>query len=121
MNEVVPHPVDVRIHHQRINEPENQHHPQRRVRKQEVEPRKVSKMEKPGGGGHSVPTRVREERGISSWTFYSNRVGLHRRRDFRGDHGNSQPWPRLLSRKIQRRFGTTCFMKTMPLSKRSIH
>ena len=37
MNEIVPHPVDVRIHHQRINEPENQHHPQRRMRKQKVQ------------------------------------------------------------------------------------
>ena len=35
VNEVVPHPVDVRIDHQRINEPENQHHPQRRVRVKE--------------------------------------------------------------------------------------
>ena len=37
MNEVVPHPVDVRIHHQRINEAENQHHPQRAMRKQKVQ------------------------------------------------------------------------------------
>jgi len=33
MNEVMSHPVDIRIHHQRINESETQHHPQRSMRK----------------------------------------------------------------------------------------
>jgi hypothetical protein len=33
MNEVVPDAVDVRIQHERINKPENQHQPQRRMRK----------------------------------------------------------------------------------------
>ena len=37
MNKVVPHPVDIRIHHQGINEPEDQHYPQRRMRKKKVE------------------------------------------------------------------------------------
>ena len=61
MNEIVPHPVDVRVHHQRINEPENQHHPQRRVRKQKVEAEKISEMKKPRRGWNGVPARVREE------------------------------------------------------------
>ena len=44
VNEVVPHPVDVRIDHQRINEPENQHHPQRRMGIEEKQSNEISKM-----------------------------------------------------------------------------
>jgi hypothetical protein len=50
MNEVVPDAIDVRIHHQRISEPENQHHPKRRVQKQKVEAKKIREMKKPRGG-----------------------------------------------------------------------
>src|SRR5215471_14582380 len=32
MNEIVPYPVDVRVDHQRVNEPKDQHHPERRAR-----------------------------------------------------------------------------------------
>ena len=77
MNEVVPHPVDVRIHHQRVNEPENQHNPQRRMRKQKVQPEKVREMEKPRSGWNGIPTRVREELGIRDRAFYSDRVCSH--------------------------------------------
>src|SRR5437016_1460751 len=77
MNEVVPDAIDVRIHHQRVNEPENQHHPQRRVRKQKVERQKVSEMEKPRSGWNGIPACVREELGIGGRAFYSDRVSSH--------------------------------------------
>src|SRR5205823_13241608 len=44
VNEVVPHSVDVRIHHQRVNESENQHHPRRRMRIEEKQSNEVSQM-----------------------------------------------------------------------------
>src|SRR5213083_2181224 len=77
MNEVVPDAIDVRIHHQRINEPEDQHHPQRRVRKQKVESEKVNKMKKPSRGWNCIPACVREELGIRGRAFYSDRVSSH--------------------------------------------
>jgi hypothetical protein len=77
MNEVVPDAIDVRIHHQRINEPENQHHPQRRVRKQKVEPEKIREMKKPRRGWNCIPACVREELGIRGRAFYSDRVSSH--------------------------------------------
>jgi hypothetical protein len=42
VNEVVSHPVDIRIDHQRINEPENQHHPQRRMRIKEKQSNEIN-------------------------------------------------------------------------------
>src|SRR5438093_10341276 len=54
MNEVVPDAIDVRIHHQRVKEPENEHHPQRRVRKQKVEPEKIREMKKPRRGWNCI-------------------------------------------------------------------
>src|SRR5258708_13444922 len=77
VNEVVPDAIDVRIHHQRVNEPENQHHPQRRVRKQKVEPQKVSEMEKPRTGWNAIPACVREELGIGGRAFYSDPFSTH--------------------------------------------
>ena len=77
MNEVVPDPVDVRIHHQRINESENQHHPQRGMRKQKVEPDKIREMKKPRRGWNSIPARVCEDLGIRARAFYSDRVSSH--------------------------------------------
>jgi len=77
MNEVVPDAIDVRVHHQRINEPENQHHPKRRVRKQKVEPKKIREMKKPRRGWNCIPACVREELGISGRAFYSDRVSSH--------------------------------------------
>src|SRR2546423_2744085 len=78
MNEVVPDAIDVRIHQQRVNEPENQHHPQRRVRKQKVEPEKIREMKKPRSGWNRIPACVREELGIRRRAFYSDRVSSHR-------------------------------------------
>src|SRR4029077_20198339 len=77
MNEVVPHPVDVRIHHQRINESENQHHPQRGMRKQKVKREKIYEMKKPRRGWNSIPACVCEELGIRARAFYSDRVSRH--------------------------------------------
>ena len=77
MNEVVPDAIDVRIHHQRINKPENQHHPQRRVRKQKVEPEKIREMKKSRRGWNCIPACVREELGIRGRAFYSDRVSSH--------------------------------------------
>ncbi len=79
MNEVVPDAIDVRIHHQRINEPKNQHHPKRRVRKQKVEAEKISEMKKPRRGWNCIPACVREELGVRRSTFYSDRVSGHHR------------------------------------------
>ena len=84
MNEVVPDAIDVRIHHQRINEPENQHHPQRRVRKQKVEPEKIREMKKPRPGWNCIPACVREELGIRGRAFYSDRVSSHGSIGFKG-------------------------------------
>ena len=61
VNEIVPHPIDVRVDHQRINEPENQHRPQRRVRKHKIQPKKISEMEKTRGRRDGIPARVREK------------------------------------------------------------
>ena len=77
MDEIVPHPVDVRIDHQRINEPENQHHPQRSMRKQKVQGEKIREMKKPRRGWNDIPAGVREELGIRAWAFYSDRVSSH--------------------------------------------
>src|SRR5213080_2813664 len=78
MNEVVPHPIDVRIHHQRINEPENQHHRQRRVRKQKIKSKKVNEMKQPGGRRQSIPECVREKLRVCRSAFYANHVSTHR-------------------------------------------
>src|SRR5262249_28133367 len=55
MNKIVSHPVDVRVDHQRVDEPENQHHPQRRVQKQEIEAQEIKEMKKTRGRWNGVP------------------------------------------------------------------
>jgi len=44
VNEVVPHPVDVRIDHQRVDEPQNQHQPQRCMGIEEKQSNEISQM-----------------------------------------------------------------------------
>jgi len=44
VNEVVPYPVNVRIDHQRVDEPQNQHQPQRCMRIQEKQSNEISQM-----------------------------------------------------------------------------
>ena len=60
VNEVVTNAVDVRIHHQRIDKSQNQHHPERRVRVQKEQSYKIGEMEKAGQSGHRIPAGVRE-------------------------------------------------------------
>src|SRR5260370_35908461 len=66
MNEVVRHAIDVGVDHQRVNEAEDEHHPERRVRKQKVEPEKVGEMKKPGRRGQSVQSGESEKPRYSS-------------------------------------------------------
>src|SRR5215469_11958896 len=61
MNEIVPHPVDIRVDHQRINESENEHHPERSVRVEEVKCQEICETKKPRRGRKSVPACVREK------------------------------------------------------------
>jgi hypothetical protein len=61
VNEVVPDPVDICVNHQRINEPENQHHPQRRARVKEEEAQEIREVKKPRRSWNSIPARMREE------------------------------------------------------------
>jgi hypothetical protein len=60
VNEVVPHPVDIRIDHQRIKEPENQHDPQRRMWVEKEQPDEVSQMKQAGQRGYGIPAGMRE-------------------------------------------------------------
>ena len=78
MNEIVPHPINVCVDHERINEPEDQHHPQRRARVKEEEAYKICEMKKARRGRNRVPARVREELRVRRRTFYSDGVGGHR-------------------------------------------
>ena len=80
VNEVVPHPVDVRIDHQRVDESENQHDPKRRVREKKVECEEVSEVKQAGERGKGVPSRMREQPGICCRPFYSNNFGIHLRK-----------------------------------------
>src|SRR5215211_2070852 len=77
MNEVVPDAIDVRIHHQRVHEPGNQHDPQRSVRKQKIECEQIREMKKPRRGWNCVPACVREELGTRGRAFYSDNVSTH--------------------------------------------
>ena len=77
VNEVVTDAVDVRIHHQRVNETENQHYPKRCVRVQKEESEKIGEMQKPGQSGHCVPPRVREDPRVSRGSLGANCVSVH--------------------------------------------
>jgi hypothetical protein len=69
VNKVVPYSVDVRVHHQRVNEAENQHHPKRRVRIQKEEADEICEMKETGQCGDRVPTRVRKDARVRRRTF----------------------------------------------------
>src|ERR1700736_6918014 len=60
VNEIMGGAVDVRVDHQRINEAEDQHHPERRIGIQKEQPEKVGEMKKSGQSRQRVPARVRE-------------------------------------------------------------
>ena len=92
VNEIVPNPVDVRIDHQGINEPEDQHHPQRRVRVKEEQAHKICQVKKARRGRNSIPARMRENLWIGLRALNSNHVGIHRRcLYFRGDQEIGNP------------------------------
>jgi hypothetical protein len=61
VDEVVSDAVDVRIDHKRINETEDQHHPERDARIKEEEREKVCEMEETREGGYCVQTCVRKK------------------------------------------------------------
>ena len=61
MNEIVAHPVDVRVDHQRVNKSEDEHHPQRRVREKEIETQEIRQMKKTRSGWENIPARVRKQ------------------------------------------------------------
>ena len=61
MNEVVTDAVDVRIDHQRINESEDQHDPERRVRIQKEEREEIREMEQTRERRDDIPARVGEK------------------------------------------------------------
>ena len=74
MNEVVPDAVDVRVHHQRINEAENQHHPKRGVRIEEEEADKIGEMKQARQRGNHVPAGVRENLRVGRRAFDADGV-----------------------------------------------
>jgi hypothetical protein len=64
MNEVVRDAVDVPGNANRINEPEDQHDPERRAREQEEHPEEVGAMKQPRGDRDRVPAGKHEDPGI---------------------------------------------------------
>ena len=65
MNEIVGNAVDVPGNAHRIDETENQHHPERYARKKVKHPEKVNAVQNGGGNWEHVPARVRKDPGIS--------------------------------------------------------
>ena len=80
VNEVVPHSVDVRINHKRINESETQHHPQRRIRIEEKQSNEISQMKYTGQRWYGIPAGVCEQPGVCRRPFYSNNLSIHSRK-----------------------------------------
>src|SRR2546430_16484185 len=71
MNEIVANTVDVRVDHQRVNESENQHHPEWCMGVEEEQTQEIGEMKKSRRSRDRVPARVREELGVCRRTFYS--------------------------------------------------
>src|SRR6185369_17485118 len=92
MNEVVPYPVDVRVDHQRINEAEDQHYPERRMRIEKEQSQEISEMKQAGRGGDCVPAGVREQSGSCRGTLHADRVGCSH--NFCGELTNDVLWGR---------------------------
>src|SRR5207247_9909436 len=61
MNEVVPYAVDVCVDHQRVNESNNQHHPKRRIRKQQKQTYQIEEMEKTGQRRNRISPPLSEQ------------------------------------------------------------
>ena len=77
VNEVVTDAVDVCVDHQRINEAEDQHHPQRGARIKEEERKKVSEMKQAGQRRDRVPPRVGEDFRGRGDAFNADGIGFH--------------------------------------------
>jgi len=77
VNEVVPHPVDVRIDHQRVDKPQNQHQPQRCMGIEKKQSNEISQMEQASQRGNDIPARMLEQPGICGRPLYSNSFGIH--------------------------------------------
>src|SRR6266403_4807370 len=77
VDEVVTNAIDVGVHHQRVDETENQHHPERRVRIQKEEPEKIGEVKKAGRCREHVPTRVREQSRIGRGPLGADYIGVH--------------------------------------------
>ena len=61
VNKIVADAIDIGVDHQRVDQPQNQHHPQRRAREKQEECEKIGEMKKTRQRWHRVPARVREE------------------------------------------------------------
>ncbi|MDB6147475.1 MAG: hypothetical protein JWO45_1139, partial [Spartobacteria bacterium] len=81
VDEVMPDAVDVRIDHQSVDEPEDQHDPKRCVRVEQEKREEIHKMKQPGQRRNRVPAGVRKQFGIGRGTIYSDRVS--------GSHGTN--------------------------------
>src|SRR5579884_519811 len=79
VNEVVPHAIDVGVHHQRVHKAQNEHHPQRRVWEQKIQPEKICQMKKSRRRGERVPARMSEEARICGRSLNANRFSTHRK------------------------------------------
>src|SRR5882724_1992567 len=77
VDEVVTNAIDVGVHHQRVDETENQHHPERRVRVEKEKAEKVGEMKKPGRCREHVPTRVREHARVGRGSIDADGVAGH--------------------------------------------
>ena len=90
MNKVVPHPIDVRIDHQRIDESENQHDPQRNAREKIIHAKEIGTVQDACPYRDGVPSSVSKNPGIrlptidwneisrTGWHSFSSRcVGIH--------------------------------------------
>ena len=75
VNEIVAYAVDVRIDHQRVDEPKNQHHPQRRVGVEEEKPDEISQMKQARERWNRIPARVRENLRARSGALDWDQVG----------------------------------------------
>jgi hypothetical protein len=77
MNEVVPHPVDVRIHHQASKRTRESASPTAAHAETKSRARKDTRDEKAPPRWNGIPACVREELGIRGRAFYSDRVSSH--------------------------------------------
>src|SRR6267142_1635031 len=81
VNEVVPDAVDIRVDHQRVDETQNEHEPERRVRVEEEQGEEKREMEKTRRGGDRVPATEGEDFRVGRDAFDLNRIRGHENRN----------------------------------------